>query len=322
MGKILIGLMAAATMAASAVAMAADAVSLRLNWYIVGAHAPFLYGKERGFYKEEGIDLTVNEGRGSISTAQVVAAGTDQFGFADASSLVMVAAKGGEIRSVVSLLNTSPFAVISRADANIRSPKDLEGKRLALAQGDPFFQLFGAMAAVNKLDTSRITMIQVDPAGKTVSVLEKRADALLGSIDDQYYALKHRGVEPAALRFADHGVDLVGFPVFAHTSLIKTKPDLVRRFVKATVRSWEEARKNPDAAVDATMKAKADLNRQTLRDQLVSDLALLDSKASKGRVGFGAQADWERTIEILKKYRDVKADQGWGFYHTNEFLPK
>ena len=303
-------------------ALAQDKVSFRLNWYIVGLHAPFLYGKERGFFKDEGIDLQVNEGRGSISTAQVVAAGTDPFGFADSSSVVMVASKGGEIRSVMSLLNTSPFAVISRADANIRSPKDLEGKRLALAQGDPFFQLFGAMAAVNKLDTSRITMVQVDPAGKTVSVLEKRADALLGSIDDQYYALKHRGVEPAALRFADHGVDLVGFTVFAHNSVIKGKPDLVRRFVKAAARSWEEARKNPNAAVDAAMKAKPDLNRQALYDQLTADLPLLESKNSKGRIGWGAQADWERTLHILRTYRDVKTDQGWNFFHTNEFLPK
>jgi NitT/TauT family transport system substrate-binding protein len=319
--KLLKILMLAVMIGGSSAATAADAVSFRLNWYIVGLHAPFLYGKERGFYKDEGIDLTINEGRGSISTAQVVAAGTDQFGFADSSSVVMVAAKGGEVRSVMSLLNTSPFAVVSRADSNIRSPKDLEGKRLALAQGDPFFQLFGAMAAINKLDTSKIQMIQVDPAGKTVSVLERRADALLGSIDDQYYALKHRGVEPAALRFADHGVDLVGFTVFAHHSVIKGKPDVVRRFVKASARSWEEARKNPNAAIDAAMKAKPDLNRQVLYDQLTSDLPLLESKASKGRIGWGAQADWERTLNILKTYRDVKTDQGWTFFHTNDFVP-
>src|SRR5256885_6313660 len=115
--KTIIGALAA--LAASAtMALAEDAVSLRLNWYFGGLHAPFLYGKERGFYKDEGIDLTINEGRGSISTAQVVAAGTDQLGFADSSSVVMVAAKGGEIRSVMSLLNTSPFAVVSPADSN------------------------------------------------------------------------------------------------------------------------------------------------------------------------------------------------------------
>lgn len=315
-------LLTAALSIASTAGFAADAVSLRLNWYIVGLHAPFYYGKERGFYKDEGIDLTLNEGRGSVNTVQVVAAGSDPFGFADASSIVLVASKGGDVKSVLSLLNTSPFAVISRADSGIRSPKDLEGKRLALTAGDPFTQIFAAMAAVNKIDTSRISMVQVDPAAKTVSVLEKKADALLGSLDDQYFALKHRGVEPAALRFADYGVDLVGFSVLAHTSVIKGKPDLVRRFVKASVRSWEEGRKNPQAAVDAAMRVKPDLNRQLLIDQLTADLEHLDSRSSKGRIGFGAQADWERTLAILKQYRDLNTSQGWAFFHTNEFLPK
>jgi NitT/TauT family transport system substrate-binding protein len=322
MNKVLKAAVLAASFAASMTAAAADAVSFRLNWYVVGLHAPFYYGKERGFFKDEGIDLTINEGRGSINTVQVVAAGSDQFGFADSSSVVLVAAKGGDVRSVMSLVNTSPFAVISRADSNIRTPKDLEGKRLALAQGDPFFQLFAAMAAQNKIDTSKITMVQVDPAGKTVAVLERRADALLGSIDDQFFAIKHRGIEPAALRFADHGVDIVGYSVLAHTTVIKNNPDLVRRFVKATARSWEEARKNPAAAIDAAMKVKPDLNRQTLMDQMNADLALMDSKNSKGRTGFGAQPDWDRSITLLKEYRDVKTDKNWTFFHTNEFLPK
>ena len=67
--------------ASTAMAPAQDAVSLRLNWYMGGLHVPFYYGKERGFYKEEGIDLTINEGRGSANTVQVVAAGSDTFGW-------------------------------------------------------------------------------------------------------------------------------------------------------------------------------------------------------------------------------------------------
>ena len=110
----------AVTMSASAIA--ADAVSFRLNWYIVGLHAPFLYGKERGFYKDEGIDLTINEGRGSISTAQVVAAGTDQFGFADSSSVVMVAAKGGEIRSVMLLCGAPDIQALRSVPRLVFSP--------------------------------------------------------------------------------------------------------------------------------------------------------------------------------------------------------
>ena len=86
--------------ASSIVAQADDTVSLRLNWYFGGLHVPFYYGKEKGFYKAEGIDLTINEGRGSGNTVQVVAAGSDTFGLADSSSVIATAAKGADVKSV------------------------------------------------------------------------------------------------------------------------------------------------------------------------------------------------------------------------------
>src|SRR6186713_3594862 len=96
-------IVAAVALVASAGALAQDAVSLRLNWYLGGLHVPFYYGKERGFYAAEGIDLTINEGRGSANTVQVVAAGSDTFGLADSSSVVLTAAKGADVKSVMSL---------------------------------------------------------------------------------------------------------------------------------------------------------------------------------------------------------------------------
>jgi len=301
-------------------AWAQDKVSFRLNWYLGGLHVPFYYGKERGLYSAEGIDLTINEGRGSANTVQVVAAGSDTFGLADSSSVILTASKGADVKSVMSLLNSTGFAVISLAATGIRTPKDLEGKRLAVSPGDPLGQLFMALAAVNKLDTSKISMVQVDPAAKVVAVLEKKADALLGGADDQFFLIKQRGIEPAALRFADHGANIVGMTILAKSELLKSKPDLVRRFVRATARSWEESKKNPGAAVDAALKVKPDLNRQSTIEQLIVDIELLDSKNSKGRIGWGAQADWDQTLTLLKQYRGLETSQPWSAFHTNEFV--
>ena len=309
-------------LALTAPAFSQDKVSFRMNWYLGGLHVPFYYGKDRGFYAAEGIDVTLNEGRGSANTVQVVAAGSDTFGLADSSSVITTASKGADVKSVMSLLNSTGFAVISMASTGIRTPKDLEGKRLAVSPGDPLGQLFQAVAAVNKLDMSKITLVQVDPAAKVVSVLEKKADALLGGADDQYFLIKQRGIEPAALRFADHGANIVGMTVLTKGELIKSKPDLVRRFVRASARSWEEAKKNPGAAVDAALKVKPDLNRQSTLDQLMVDIELLDSPNSRGRIGWGAQADWDQTLTLLKKYRGLETNQPWTAFHTNEFIGK
>ena len=296
--------------ASTAMAPAQDAVSLRLNWYMGGLHVPFYYGKERGFYKEEGIDLTINEGRGSANTVQVVAAGSDTFGLADSSSVVATAAKGAEIKSVMSLLNSTGFSVVSLASTGIKTPKDLEGKKLAVSPGDPLGQLFRALAAHNKLDMSKITFVQVDPAAKVVSVLEKRVEALLGGADDQYFLIKYKGEEPAALRFADHGANIVGMTILTQEATIKSKADLVRRFVKATARSWEEAKKNPEAAVDATMKVKPDLNRASQLDQLKVDIELLELAELQGphRLGRpeGLGPD-HRAAQTVSRRRDRQA---------------
>ena len=322
LGKIIFSLAISLPLMIGAQAQAQDNVSLRLNWYLGGLHVPFYFGVDKGFYKQEGINLTINEGRGSANTVQVVGAGTDTFGLADSSSIINLISKGGEIKSVMNILSSTGFSVVSAASAGIRTPKDIEGKTLAVSPGDPIRGLLEAVAAHNKVDISKIKCVQVDPAAQVVTVLEKRADGLLGGADDQFFLLKYRGVEPHALRFADHGANIVGMAIFTGNNTIKSNPDLVRRFVRATKRAWEEAKKNPDAAVDVAMKVKPDLNRQSTKDQMLVDFELIDSINVKGQIGFGHEKDWGQTIELLKKYRGLETQQNWTAFHTNEFLPK
>lgn len=314
--------LAAIVLALPLSAAAQDKVSLRLNWYLGGLHVPFYYGKERGFFAAEGIDLTINEGRGSANTVQVVAAGSDTFGMADSSSVILTASKGAEIKSVMSLLNSTGFSVVSLVEAGIKTPKDLEGKRVAVSPGDPLGSLLQAVCKANNVDCGKISMVQVDPAAKVVTVLEKKADALLGGADDQFFLIKQRGFTPAAMRYADWGANIVGMTIVAKNETIQKSPDLVRRFLRASIKSWEEAKKSPGPAVDAALKVKPDLNRQSTLDQMLVDFDLLDSKNSKGRIGWGAQADWDQTLTILKNYRDLQTTQPWTAFHTNEFLPK
>ncbi|MCB1992115.1 MAG: ABC transporter substrate-binding protein [Geminicoccaceae bacterium] len=321
--KRMIAAAAAALMLGGAwTAEAADEVSLRLNWYLGGLHVPFYYGKEQGIFEAEGIDLTINEGRGSGNTTQVVAAGSDTFGMADSSSLITLASKGGEIKSVMSMLNSTGFSVVSLAETGIREPKDLEGKSVAVSPGDPLAQLLEAVAKANDVDISTINFIQVDPAAKVVSVLEGRADALLGGADDQYFLIKYQGKEPHALRYSEHGANIVGMTILTRTDLIESNPDLVERFVRASVKSWEAAIENPEAAVEAALKVKPDLNEQSTLDQLMVDIELLHSPASPDRIGYGAEEDWTRTIDLLKTYRGLETDQDWTAFHTNEFVPE
>ncbi len=117
----------------------------------------------------------------------------------------------------------------------IKTPKDLEGKKVAVTAGDPLAQLLQAVCKANNVDCAKIGMVQVDPAAKVVTVLEKKTDALLGGADDQYFLIKYKGGNPAAMRYADFGANIVGMTIMTSGDTIKKNPDLVRRFVRATV---------------------------------------------------------------------------------------
>jgi NitT/TauT family transport system substrate-binding protein len=315
--------MAALALCGASPSIAQDKVSLRLNWYLGGLHVPFYYGKDRGYYAAEGIDLTINEGRGSANTVQVVAAGSDTFG---PRRFVVGDPDGVEgCRHQERDVAAQHHGILGR----VRWPRrPSRHRRTSRARRWPSPRairsgaLLQAVCKANSVDCAKISMVQVDPAAKVVTVLEKKTDALLGGADDQYFLIKYKGANPVAMRYADFGANIVGMTILTSGDTIKKNPDLVKRFVRATAKSWEEAKKNPGAAVDAAMKAKPDLNRQSTLDQLMVDIDLLDSKNSKGRIGWGAQADWDQTLAILKNYRELQTDKGWTTFHTNEFVPQ
>lgn len=318
-----IALMLAALLGVSGSAFAADAVSLRLNWYLGGLHAPFYLGVERGYYRDESIDLTINEGRGSPASVQIIGAKSDTFGMTDAGSLMLGATKGVPIRSIFSLLSSSDFGIISLEETGIKSPKDLEGKSVTGTSGDGPTALFPAVCETNGVNKDKVKLVFMDPPAKPAALMEKRVDALLGGASDQYWLIKYKGFKPTILKYADIGVDTIGMTIAAHTDSLKDKPDLVRRFVKATIRSWEAAQKDPAAAVKAALKIKSDLNAASTQDQLQTNLSELFSKNSQGKsVGYSASQDWDHTMELLKKYRDLQTDKPASFFYTNDYMPK
>ena len=322
--KRLVGMLSlAALLGATAVshAQAADEVSLRLNWLLGGIHLPFYLGQERGYYEEEGINLKIEEGKGSGVAMQIIAAKGDTFGMSDAGSLMLGVSKGQPVQAVMSLVNTTGFGVIFLAEQNIKTAKDLEGKTFAASAGDALTQLFPAIIAANDLDENKIEMVFMDPSAKTVAVMEKRVDALLGGIDDQVFTIRAQGLDADAIGFGDLGVNTVGITVHAHEDTIRDNPDLVRRFVRASQRSWQAAIDDPQAAVDAALKVKPDLNSTTLLTQLTTTITLLESPNTKGKpIGYGAEADWEKTKELLTEYRDLETDKAASSFHTNEFV--
>lgn len=321
--KRMIGWMAGFAIMLTAPAMAQEKATLRLNWLLYGFHTPFYLGVQKGYYKAEGIDLEIGEGQGSARAVQITAAKGDTFGLSDGASIINGITKGAPIRAVMGIMNTTPFAIIARADSGIKSIKDFEGKTIAATTGEAGLTILPALMKTAKLDPAKINFLRVDGPTKMVAVLEKRADALLGGSENQPFILEQRGVQPVVFNYADHGTNTMGLAIHVHNDTLKDKPKLVEGFIRATRKAFEDAEKNPEAAIEAGLKVKPDMDKAMALKQLKAGLQLVRSKsAPTAPIGFMPAADWQMTLDLMKDYQELKTDLQASAFFTNDLQPK
>jgi NitT/TauT family transport system substrate-binding protein len=310
----------AAALAVTGTALAQDKASLRLNWLLYGFHSFFYLGIDKGYYKEEGIDLTIGEGQGSGRAVQIVGAKSDTFGLSDGSSVIAGITKGAPIVAVMGIMNKSPFAIITRADANITSVKQLEGKTIAATTGEAGLVIFPAILANAKMAPDSVKFLRVDGAGKVVAMLEKRVDAMLGGLENQALILPQRGMAVNTIPYADVGANTLGLVIHVNRETLEKNPQLVQRFVRATQKAIAAAEKNPEESVAAVLKVKPDLDRELALKQLKAGLAL--QRAADGAsqpIGWMSPADWANTLKLMKDYQELQTDMPAAAFFTNQF---
>lgn len=298
--------------------------TLTLNWIPYGEHAPFYYGLEKGFYRDEGIDLTIAPGGGSGKTVQAVGGGQSTFGYADTPALIKAVAKGMPVKSIGVFLQTTPSSVEFFTDKNIKTPADLKGKTIAVTAGDAVSQTFPAFLAANKMGEADVTLVNVDAAGKIAALMAGKVDAITGFFHDQAPTIESKsGKKVSVLRYADFGVNFLGTGLLAANDTLKNDPELVRAFLKASIRSWEAAQKDPAGAVAAMQKrAEQAPKPEVLAKQLERSLTLLHSPATKARrPGLNDAADWQATINVLTKYAGLQNAGKPADYWTADFSP-
>jgi NitT/TauT family transport system substrate-binding protein len=283
---------------------AADKATLLLNFYLYAEHAPFFLGKERGYFESEGIDLDIQEGRGSVPTVQAVAAGTATFGYADIASILKAADKGAPVVVIGVLLQKSPMAFISLAEKNIKTLQDLRGKTVALTPGDSLSQVLPLVLGKAGMKESDFTVIAGDNRAKLNAVINAQADVMLGYSMDQNLKIAAATHKPVTvLPFADYGVNLASTSIVAAKDTTEKHADLVARFMRAATHAVADAEKDPAAAVDAMLKASP---KAGVRDDLIEGLKLTiplyhtdDTKAQPPFRASGAEV--KASVDLLAK---------------------
>jgi len=305
---------------------AADAtdVTLMLNWYPYGEHAPFYYGLEEGIFADHGINLTIEAGQGSTKTAQAVGADQVQFGWADTPAVLANVDKGVTIKSVGVFLQTTPSSVQVFADSGVKEPADLAGKTIAVSAGDAPTTTFPLYLEAAGVPEDAVTQQNLDPAGKISAMLTDKVDGLIGFAHDQGPTIAAKsGRDITYLRYSDVGLNFYSNGLIASDDTISSDPELVKEMVAATSEAYAAAAEDPDAAV-AAMEGKdpqmpaADV----LTEQWKQTIDLLHTDATEGEApGVNSPDDWAATLDVLSSSGLIAEGTTAEDYFDDSFAP-
>src|SRR3954454_5152841 len=279
LGRIVI--LASAVLAVSAAfAQQQTPIKFSLDFKFEGPAAPFVVAIDKGYYKAEGLDVTIDTAAGSLEPINRVASGTYDMGFGDINSLIKFrdANPGTPIKAVFMVYNKPAFSVVARKSRGVSSPKDLEAKKLGAPPADGAFARWPIFAQANNIDPSKVTIVSVGFPVREPMLASGEVDAITGFSFSSYINLKDRGV-PAndiiVLLMADYGVNLYGNAIMVNPKFAAEKPEAVKAFLRAFTKGLHETVKNPASAVDSVLKRNDVAKKEVELERL--HLALKDN---------------------------------------------
>ncbi len=300
--------------------------SLRLDFTATGYHAPFYLGVAKGLYRQQGIDLQIQEGKGSANSATLVGTGADDLAFADATTTARLVAQGLPAKVVFGIFQKPTLAIYFPTAGKIKKPADLKGARISICPPDGMAQYVPAYLEAVQLKASDVEFVTVDCSVKYTVVAQGKADAVASYLTAGKPLLAAVGIANSSeFGYADVGVFLPSHGIVASTKTIQENPKLIERFNRATEQSWAAAKQDPDAATAAFVAAnQLQKGREAvLKDALVSSFSYMSTPGTAGKpFGWQSPEEWEKAKAVLVKYVNMPTSANITSFFTNDLVPK
>jgi NitT/TauT family transport system substrate-binding protein len=313
-----LALLAAVTLSGAALAQKETSIRFALDWRFEGPAAPYLVAIDKGYYKAEGLNVSIDPGTGSVEGINRVASGAYDAGFADINILVKYRdnPRNLPVKMVMMVYDTPAFSIVSLKKNGIAKPKDLEGKILGAPAGDGAWAQWPIFVQANKIDASKVKVENVGFPVREPMLAQGKVDAITGFWFSSYMNLRAQGIpgnEIVVLHMRDWGLDLYGNGIIFNPDFMRFEPKAVAGFVRATIKGIQETLRSPETAIDSVMKrnpiAKRDVELERLKLSLERNFVSPDVK--KNGIGGVEQKRLERSIEQI----------GLTFQYTNKPKP-
>ena len=274
-------------------AQATTPIKFQLDWRFEGPAALFLHPAAKGYFKQAGIDVTIDAGNGSGGTVTRVASGAYDMGFADLAALMEFHANNPDSPNkpvaVMMVYNNTPASAMALKKSGITKPADLSGKKLGAPVFDAGRRAFPIFAKANNI--TNVTWTAMDPTLRETMLMRGDIDAITGFTFTSLLNLEARGAKASdvvVLPYPDYGVKLYGNAIIVSPKLLAEKPQVVKAFLSAFAKGAKEVIANPAQGIES-VKARdgiVDSKLETRRLQLAIDTVINSADARAD--GFGA----------------------------------
>ena len=318
---LLAGFAAALPSATFAQAPAAQKLTVRFTWKLKGEYAPLFVALDKGYYKAEGLDIDLAEGSGAQTVFKLLASGAEKIGYGPAIAVAQAVSKGLPIKVISVYQTKTPMGVISFPDVALKSPKDLEGKKLAISVGETFGDMLKPFTATNGVDIDKIKKVQMDSSARTAQFLNRNIDVMSVYLSNELPQLEKRtGVAFNVLKVSDFGMNLLGASLIVGNDFAEKEPETLRKLLRATAKGYRDAMADPKAAAAIMAKyMKVPEQPDVLARQV--EATVVSTNAPEGKpIGWQSEESWKSNLQLLKDTGAIEEIKPLADYYTNAFL--
>jgi NitT/TauT family transport system substrate-binding protein len=312
----------AALLAASS-AQAQQKVNLLLDWGWLPYHAVFLLAQDRGFYKEAGLDVSVEQGRGSVTTAVVVGQGSFDIGHINVTNTAQAIAKGVPLKNIAIYQHKSSASFIGiKGKVELSNVEALKKVSIGSTPGGSDGLSLAILMKRNNIQKSALNVVSLDANTKRAALLNGNIDVVSGDSHAYSALVRGTGRDAEVMMLSDYGVDLIGFGFAANESFIKKEPEAVRKFLAATKKGFAVGVEDPAAACRfIQQKVLMPGTVETCVDYF-GGLIKLSQSPKDAKWGWQSDEEWERLLTTLDSVGELPGKKATKDYFTNDFLPK
>ncbi|WP_395712541.1 ABC transporter substrate-binding protein [Reyranella sp.] len=313
-----------AALAGASSAEAQTPVKVLLDWAWLPYHAPFLIAQEKGYYKEAGLDVTLEQGRGSATTALILSQGGFDIAHVNTTNTAQMIGKGGPIKAVGLYQHKTAAAIIGiKGKVKLDGPQSLKGIKIGSTPGGSDALSLRILANANGMKVTDLNVVALDANAKTTALFGGTIDAVSGDSPAFNAYVRATGQEPVTLQLADAGVPLLGFGFAVNNAWLAKNPEAVRKFLAATKRGFADAARDYKAAcevIQAKVHLAGTLERCVDYNQ---GLLALSTPPTSPEWGQQSKEEWTKLVATLRAAGELpNDDKPVESFYTNDFVPK